>query len=316
MQLELAWLGNREKDALEGTAARLIALLRSGERNWRQPWVRLLHRGANGRPYREGTQNLLNMLRFNSCDWYSEAMLARYGAQPLPGQRPTLLWGVFNAATTEQPGERLWIRTSLVYNRDQVTGGRLPQRRKPYHPRQASSGFDELVLLEFVGRSGARIGYGGDSAYYRSDTDEIQVPERSRFMTDQDFWATVLHELAHWTGHHSRCDRDRARAWGDYVDAIEELVAEFTAAQWCARFGVSGLVGSHGSYLRSWAGGLSRPHQGVDRDGDVDSAYLQHWADELEREPPDWVLKVVRQSTHAVAWLDKHLRRLDAPPPP
>ena len=39
-------------------------------------------------------------------------------------------------------------------------------------------------------------------------TDEIHVPPMSAFQTAASYYNVALHELTHWTGHPSRCNRD------------------------------------------------------------------------------------------------------------
>ena len=50
----------------------------------------------------------------------------------------------------------------------------------------------------------------------------------------ENYYATILHELTHWTGHKSRCDRQEKYKSKFFDDmnkyAFEELVAELGAA--------------------------------------------------------------------------------------
>ena len=60
----------------------------------------------------------------------------------------------------------------------------------------------------------ADIRIAGDRAYYRPGTDHIQMPDRDRFIgtetinATESYFATLLHELTHWSGNVSRLDRD------------------------------------------------------------------------------------------------------------
>ena len=68
----------------------------------------------------------------------------------------------------------------------------------------------------------------------------------------QTYYATMLHEHAHWTGHKSRLDRlpnnqDRKSY------AYEELVAELTSVLMSAHLGVAKTpTADHAKYLNSW----------------------------------------------------------------
>jgi antirestriction protein ArdC len=60
----------------------------------------------------------------------------------------------------------------------------------------------------------------------RLASDRIVLPGRSAFETADGYYATALHELAHWTGHKSRLDRDFTGRFGTEAYAVEELIAE------------------------------------------------------------------------------------------
>lgn len=68
---------------------------------------------------------------------------------------------------------------------------------------------------------------------------------------EANYWATMWHEVIHWTGHDTRLNRDRHVRWGDDTYAFEELIAELGSAFLCAQLGVSGEM-QHPSYLDSW----------------------------------------------------------------
>jgi antirestriction protein ArdC len=77
------------------------------------------------------------------------------------------------------------------------------------------------------------------------------MPARSRFEDASAYDATLLHELAHWTGHASRLDRNLSGRFGSERYAAEELVAELAAAFLCADLGIDGRL-QHAEYVASW----------------------------------------------------------------
>ena len=102
-----------------------------------------------------------------------------------------------------------------------------------------------------VAESGADLRYGGIRASYDPREDLIRIPEAARFNTPADYWATVLHELGHWSGHESRLGRDLTGMFGSDSYAAEELVAELAAAFLCADLGVPGKL-QHAEYIGAW----------------------------------------------------------------
>lgn len=102
----------------------------------------------------------------------------------------------------------------------------------------------------FVTNTNAVINHGGDRAYYSPSEDRCQQPFMSNFKSEEDYWATQLHELVHWTGHKSRCDRPQQVA-DKQAYAFEELIAEIGAAYMCSLFGMEAEL-QHVSYIDSW----------------------------------------------------------------
>jgi hypothetical protein len=81
---------------------------------------------------------------------------------------------------------------------------------------------------------------GGTRAYYAIGEDQIQLPPFECFRNRESYYATLLHELTHWTRHPTRLDRDFGRKkWGDERYAREELVAEIGAAFLCVDLGIT-----------------------------------------------------------------------------
>ena len=90
----------------------------------------------------------------------------------------------------------------------------------------------------FAAATGADIRHGGNQAFYAIAADRVQLPPFESFADAESYYATLLHELTHWTRHESRLDREFGRKrWGDEGYAAEELVAELGAAFLCADLG-------------------------------------------------------------------------------
>ena len=110
------------------------------------------------------------------------------------------------------------------------------------------------ALVEGIG---ADFRHGGGRAFYSPREDYIMVPEAGAFTTVADYWATTIHEHAHWTGAADRLNREgivKFSGFGSQVYAYEELVAEIGAAFTCAYLGVKreGLMDNHVAYLANW----------------------------------------------------------------
>jgi antirestriction protein ArdC len=143
------------------------------------------------------------------------------------------------------------LKHFVVFNVQQIDGLPCDERDAPA-PQPDEQIFDPLPQAEaLLERSGARITERGQQAFFRPATDEIYLPERHLFSCAEDFYATGLHELVHWSGHPSRLNRDMKGRFGSEEYAAEELVAELGSAFLMADLGIQGDV-QHESYIASW----------------------------------------------------------------
>ncbi|MCF6777895.1 ssDNA-binding domain-containing protein [Thiotrichales bacterium 19X7-9] len=89
------------------------------------------------------------------------------------------------------------------------------------------------------------------SAYYSMNHDHIRMPMPKYFSTNEDYQATLLYELSHWTLHKSRLNRNvEDNNLKSY--AREELVAEISSTILLKHFSISGEVKNHEKYIESW----------------------------------------------------------------
>jgi antirestriction protein ArdC len=142
------------------------------------------------------------------------------------------------------------MREYTVFNVDQcedlpgsVKAGKPPRARNP----DARDG----VADQFLCSTGADIREGHGEAYYVPSRDFISMPAFEAFRGADHFYGTAFHELAHWTGHPSRLDRDLKNRFGSKNYAAEELVAELCAAFLCAEFGFNNDL-RHVGYIGHW----------------------------------------------------------------
>jgi antirestriction protein ArdC len=99
---------------------------------------------------------------------------------------------------------------------------------------------------------GADVRHGGKKAFYALQGDYVGMPTADSFASPDAYAATLAHELVHWTGHKSRCDRQFGKRFGDDAYAFEELVAEIGSAFVCAQMGIPLENLQHSSYIAAW----------------------------------------------------------------
>jgi antirestriction protein ArdC len=249
--------------------ARFIAQLETGTRPWARSWVDGAGRfarplRANGVPYRG--MNVLALWcaaeerGFNSPHWMTFNQAKEIGASVRKGAKAA---HVFYYGTIEREGAdnvvslAKFVKTYCVFNAQEIDG--LPQQYQPIVPpvTPAETEARNLAADDFVRGTGATIHHGGGRAFYTPGGDYIQLPHFAQFESAQAYYATLLHELTHWTGAPGRVERPKGARFGDPAYAMEELVAELGAAFLCADLQLADEPREdHASYLAHWAAAL------------------------------------------------------------
>ncbi|WP_375282617.1 ArdC family protein [Sphingobium yanoikuyae] len=217
----------------------IIARLEAGTKPWIKPWrgvpvSRPLR--ACGIPYRGMNVFWLWMVAdicgYASPFWMTYNQAKSLGAQVRKGEKSTIaiFYRSYNKEveapdTGEKTDEaRRVLKAYPVFNADQVEG--LPER---FHPAAT------LELVEPAGREAeldaffaaipVNLRHQGCEAYYEPTADRVTMPPTSLFSGFDHYYATLAHELSHWTGHATRLGRDLKNRFGTAAYAAEELVA-------------------------------------------------------------------------------------------
>lgn len=143
--------------------------------------------------------------------------------------------------------ENPYIRSAVVFNANQIQG--VP----PFERAAFEQTWEEEEKVEkIISNSGVEIKSGGNHAYYNPIRDYIGMPDKDRFDTKEGYYSTLLHELAHWTGHKKRLDRPMITHFGSEEYAKEELRAEIASLMIAGEYGVRKEFGLHAAYVQSW----------------------------------------------------------------
>jgi len=95
----------------------------------------------------------------------------------------------------------------------------------------------------------------------------VTMPPAHLFAAFDHYYATLAHELSHWTGHPSRLSRNLKNRFGTSAYAAEELIAELSSAILGAELGLPVThLDSHASYIEHWLKLCSPRHNWSNRE--------------------------------------------------
>ena len=270
---------NPRADFYQRITDTIVRDLEQGTRPWTKPWsttsslpsaIRPLRH--DGTPYR-GINVLILWSEASdrghpSSTWMTYRQAQSLGAQVRKGERgATIVYAkpiplLSEDPTTDEDSTRTipLLRAYTVFNVAQIDG--LPSRYMP-QSAPATMTIDVSGRIDhadaFVTATSVNVQHRGNRACYIPSIDCIEMPLYSQFRDTptstaaEGYYATLLHELIHWTSPVHRCDRDLGKRFADHAYAREELVAEIGAAFLCADLNIAlEPRPDHAAYIATW----------------------------------------------------------------
>jgi len=291
-----------KQDIYSRVTAQIIADLEEGARPWIKPWNAEHTAGNITRPLRHNglPYSGINILMlwtaavasgYAAPIWMTFRQALELGAHVRKGEKGSLVVyanTITRKDTDDATGDATeraihFMKGYTVFNVEQIEG--LPTH---YYARPEPR-FTPVQRIEhaerFFASLKADIRNGGTQAYYAQEPDYIRMPSFEAFMDAGSYYATLAHEVTHWTKHPSRLDREFGRKkWGDEGYAEEELVAELGAAFLCADLELTLQPREdHAAYIAQWLTVLQNDKRAIFRA----AAHAQRAADYIHGlQPP------------------------------
>ncbi len=198
--------------------------------------------------------------RFATPLWATYAQWQQLGAQVRGGENSSPVVFYKEVEISDHPDiaqdvrKRRVARAFWMFNAAQVDGCKASDNA------ESLGAIDRIEAADrFVAASGAIIEHGGASAFYRPATDRIQMASEDHFIGSatmtrhEGYYATLVHELTHWTGAKHRLNRDMGKRFADNAYIAEELVAEIASAFLSIELGITqDTRPDHAQYLAHW----------------------------------------------------------------
>ncbi len=274
-----------KRDFRQEVTDSIVQMLEQGVAPWQKPWgpaagaFEMPVNPTTEKSYRGGNavHLMATALRkgYDDPRWMTYRQAAENGWQVRKGEKGTQIefWEIRDGSAdshTSDPTEarsesskskspearRLIHRVYTVFNAKQIDG--IPEHRKEQHSAFEAVQAGEQILQN----SGANIAHDqADRAFYNRRNDSIHLPPKDSFKSAPAYYGTALHELAHWSGHPSRLNRQTltdSYRFGDINYAKEELRAELASVFLAAERGIPHDPQQHAAYVGSWIKSLKQ----------------------------------------------------------
>ena len=273
-------------------AAQLIEQIKKGTAPWQKPWKpgeRIAPRNlASGRPYSgSNTVRLMAVAEARGCSdsrWATYDQIQAAGGQVRKEERGTQILSFKThrrVVVTDEKGkpvkdkngdqvyrheklDRPFTRIYTVFNVEQARDIKPEPKPDPGQTWKAHQQAEAVIKA-----SGVSVNHvQGDRAYYSLGSDQVVLPEKTQFPTNDRYYQVALHELAHASGHPSRLGRETLQqgtkdGFGSEAYAREELRAEISAMMTGDRLGTGHDPSRGAAYVSSWVKVLDKNPQEI-----------------------------------------------------
>jgi antirestriction protein ArdC len=238
---------------------KIIEKLEQGTVPWQKPWVSggLPKSLVSGKTYRGVNVFLLAIQDYSSPYWLTLKQANDRGGKVRKGEKstPVIFWNWINKEDKDNPDKVKkipFLKYYRVFNVEQCDGLNFPQEEVARPLNRITE--CEKVVSDMP--KAPRLTHGGNHAYYRPSEDVVNMPASDGFVSDEEYYSTLFHELTHSTGHESRVGREGIKdvqPFGTVDYGKEELVAEMGAAFLCGITGINNkTVDNSAAYINSW----------------------------------------------------------------
>ena len=261
-----------KKDLYQDFTDQVIKQMEDNNMNWSKPFTTTIlnghHNVISKKPYQGMNCFSIGLSvhknGFKSNEWATFNQWKNLGAKIKKGSKGTeiLYWNIKEYEDKTNKDEKVkipFLKYFVVFNADQVDGYETKEKGlKDFNLKEIDNWKTHFKTDTFVENTKADINTA-NKAFYSPNGDFIGMPPKEDFKGDKEntkeqyYYSTLLHELTHWTGHSSRCNRDLKNRFGSKAYAMEELVAEIGSAFLCSHLGVTKApTPNHGRYLNNW----------------------------------------------------------------
>lgn len=246
-------------DLYQEATDKILEVIKAGTAPWNRRWDSQLRWPINGvtnRQYHGINIMLLLDTELQDHRWCTYKMAQEQGWQVRAGEKGSDIY--FYKPYIKKTGE-----TDPVTGEPETVSFPMLKRYKVFNFSQMNGApaiewhaheplLDDAtaqICQEIIEATGADIRHGYRKASYSLSKDIIYMPDMASFQSDAYYYATILHEIAHWTAHPSRLNRTFGKSSNADEYAKEELRAEITSAMISMQLNLPNQMSDHAAYI-------------------------------------------------------------------
>ena len=243
----------------------IIESLELNDDVWQMPWAFSLPIRSNDQYY-QGINCLILSIKASKeshqfSKWLTFKQAKELGGNVKKGEKSTRIFYCSSIIIKDKEGnlqkeeekEIFFRKQYAVFNISQIENlpAQFYQNEKTNINKSINKHHEIELLLS--NHNVNLVNHDQASAFYNHKEDLINLPNISKFESNEAYYATLLHELSHWTGHKDRLNRNLEHYHNSKENrAKEELIAEIASMFLTSHFNIKASKENHISYLKSW----------------------------------------------------------------
>ena len=245
---------------------KIIELLESGVVPWKKGWLDL--EGCRNFKSKKGYRGINIWVLSGECMlkgysdnlWLTFKQAKDMGGNVKKGEKscPVVYW-LWLEVEDKKTGKKKKVpfpKHYRVFNIDQCEG---VEYQVPEIPLTDFSPIEKAEKIIDGYKTMPKLKHEGCRAFYKPSMDYICMPKREHFLSEEDYYNVLFHEMTHSTGHETRLDRKAGMecvAFGSESYSKEELVAEMGSAFLCSYSRIESKIENSAAYIQSWLNAL------------------------------------------------------------
>ena len=226
------------------------------KKTWLKGWISQMPKNA----ITKKTYSGINLLLLSLNDYSSPYFLTYKQARQLKGyvkqgEKATIIiyWKIKETEKNLENGEIKKeavpiLRYYKVFNLKQCEGIEIKENKEEFNPVEKC----EDIISNYKDKPEIKQG----QPCYINSLDLIRIPNKNDFLSKEEYYSALFHELTHSTGNEKRLNREgvaKAVNFGSDKYSKEELIAELGNAFLCATGGIANkVIDNQQAYINNW----------------------------------------------------------------